>query len=442
MTPTLTQPAAGQRTVLHNARLLDPSAGRDELGGILVEDGAIADIGGHITADTAGAQAGAIDCGGKLAIPGLVDMRVFTGEPGNEHRETLASASEAAAAGGVTTFCCMPDTEPVIDDIALVDFIRRRARDTALVRVHPMAALTKGLNGAEMTEFGLLKEAGAVAVTDGRRCVANARVLRRSMAYARDCDVLVVQHTEEPSLAEGGVMNEGEVSMRLGLASIPSAAEVMMLERDIRLVELTGARYHAAHISCLASLNRIRRAKDKGLPVTCGVSINHLALNENDIGPYRTFFKLSPPLRGEDDRRAMAEGLADGSIDVIVSDHDPQDPDTKRRPFADAAFGAIGLETLLPAALSLAHNEDVPLARLIETMTCAPARLLGLDGGTLAQGRPADVTVIDPHVPWIVTPEQLRSRSKNTPFEDRQFEGRVALTMVAGRIVHRMVDAA
>lgn len=441
MTPTLTQPAAGQRMVLHNARLLDPSAGRDETGGILIEDGAIADIGAHITGDPGGGQAHVIDCGGKLVIPGLVDMRVFTGEPGHEHRETLATASEAAAAGGVTTFCCMPDTEPVIDDIALVDFIRRRARDTALVRVHPMAALTKGLRGEEMTEFGLLKEAGAVAVTDGRNCVANARVLRRAMAYARDCGVLVVQHAEEPTLAEGGVMNEGEVSMRLGLSGIPAAAEVMMLERDIRLVELTGARYHAAHISCIASLNRIRRAKEKGLPVTCGVSINHLTLNENDIGPYRTFFKVSPPLRGEDDRRAMVEGLAEGAIDVIVSDHDPQDPDTKRRPFTEAAFGANGLDTLLPAALSLVHSDAVPLTRLIETMTSAPANLLGLQGGTLSPGKPADITLIDPHVPWIVTLEDLKSRSKNTPFEDRQFEGRVDMTIVAGRIVFQRDEA-
>lgn len=435
MTPTNTQPVEGQRRVLFNGRIVDPSDGRDEIGGIVIEDGMISEIGPDVTADTAANNG--IDCTGRMIIPGLVDMRVFTGEPGHEHRETLATASEAAAAGGVTTFCCMPDTEPVIDDIALVDFIRRRARDTALVRVHPMAALTKGLNGTEMTEFGLLKQAGAVAVTDGRHCVADARLLRRAMSYAKDCGVLVVQHTQEPTLTEDGVMNEGEVSMRLGLPGMPAAAEAIMVERDLRLVELTGASYHAAHVSCLPSLNAIRRAKDKGLPVTCGVSINNLTLNENDIGPYRTFLKVSPPLRTEDDRRAMVEGVADGSVDIIVSDHDPQDPETKRRPFAEAAFGANGLDTLLPAALRLAHNGDVPLHRVLECVTSAPARLLGLEGGTLQTGSPADMVIVDLTLPWVVTPGELRSKSKNTPFEDRQFEGRADMTLVAGRIVHR-----
>ena len=400
----------------------------------------IAEIGPEVTAETAGSNG--IDCTGRVIIPGLVDMRVFTGEPGHEHLETLATASEAAASGGVTTFCCMPDTDPVIDDIALVDFIRRRARDTALVRVHPMAALTKGLAGQEMTEFGLLKQAGAVAVTDGRHCVADARLLRRAMSYAKDCGVLVVQHTQEPSLTEDGVMNEGEVSMRLGLPGMPAAAEAIMVERDLRLVELTGAGYHAAHVSCLPSLNAIRRAKDKGLPVTCGVSINNLTLNENDIGPYRTFLKVSPPLRTEDDRKAMVEGVADGTVDIIVSDHDPQDPETKRRPFAEAAFGANGLDTLLPAALRLAHNGDVPLHRVLECVTTAPARLLGLDCGSLKTGSAADLVIVDLTLPWVVTPDELRSKSKNTPFEDRQFEGRADMTLVAGRIVYRRDRAA
>jgi len=438
VTPTHTQPVAGKRTILFNARLVDPSVSRDETGGVIIEDGVITEIGHHITQHAAAGTDARIDCSGHLLIPGLVDMRVFTGEPGNEHRETLATASEAAAAGGITTFCCMPDTDPVIDDIALVDFIRRRARDTAMVRVHPMAALTKGLKGAEMTELGLLKEAGAVAFTDGQQCVSDARVLRRAMSYAKDCGVLIVQHTQEPTLTEYGVMNEGEVSMRLGLPGMPSVAEVMMVERDVRLVELTGARYHAAHISCKQSLNTIRRAKAKGLPVTCSVSINHLTLNENDIGPYRTFLKVDPPLRAEDDRCAMVEGLADGSIDLVVSDHDPQDPDTKRRPFAEAAFGANGLDTLLPAALSLVHNEEVPLARMIEALTAAPAGLLDLAGGTLQPGRPADIVMVDLNTPWIVTPDKLKSRSKNTPFEDRQFEGRARMTMVAGRIVYEL----
>jgi dihydroorotase len=435
MAPTLTQPAPGERTVLVNARIVDPANGIDTTGGILVEDGLIADIGSHLGAATGGA-ANVRDCAGRVIVPGLVDIMVTTGEPGHEHRETLASASEAAAVGGITTICCLPDTDPVIDDIALVDFIRRRARDTALVRVHPMAALTKGLEGTNMTEFGLLREAGAVAVTDGRKGVADARVLRRAMAYARDFGMLVIQSLEDPSLAAGGVMNEGEVSMRLGLPGIPAAAETIMLERDIRLVELTGAHYHAAQISCAASADVVRRAKQAGLPVTCATSINHLTLNENDVGPYRTFFKVSPPLRPEADRQAMIEALNDGTIDVVVSNHDPQDPDTKRRPFVEAAFGANGLETLLPAALSLVHNGSVTLSRIIEAMTVTPARLLGLSGGTLTPGRPADLVLIDLTTPWLVSADDLRSRSKNTPFEDRAFEGRAVLTMVAGRIVH------
>jgi dihydroorotase len=315
----------GWRRAYVNARLFDPAQALDTAGGVIVADGRLIAVGPEVTAAKAGAGSDIVDCRGKLLMPGLVDMRVFTGEPGNEHRETLASASGAAAAGGVTTMIVMPNTSPVIDDAAIVDFVLRRARDTAAVRVAPMAALTKGLKGESMTEFGLLKEAGAVAVTDGNRAVANARLFRRALAYANDFGLLVVQHVEEPTLALG-VMNEGEVSTRLGLHGIPAAAEVIILERDIRLVELTGARYHAAQVSCAASLDVVRRAKQRGLPVSCGVSVNHLVLNENDVGAYRTFFKLSPPLRSEDDRQALVAGLNDGTIDVVVSSHDPQAP--------------------------------------------------------------------------------------------------------------------
>jgi dihydroorotase len=390
--------------------------------------------GPKVTASVARADE-VIDCKGQLLVPGLIDMHVFTGEPGNEYRETLQSASRAAAAGGVTTMIVMPDTEPVIDEAAIVDFILRRARDTAIVRVAPMAAITRGLKGKEMSETGLLREAGAVALTDGRKGVASPRVLRRAMAYARDFSMPIVQHAEDADLAAGGVMNEGELSARLGLPGIPRQAEIIMLERDIRLVELTGARYHAAQISCAESVEIIARAKQAGLPVTCGVSINHLTLNENDIGAYRTFFKLTPPLRREEDRAALARGVAEGVIDVIVSAHDPQSADTKRLPFAEAEFGAIGLETLFSAALSLHHGGEVPLSRLIEAMSAAPARLLGLEGGSLAPGQPADFAIADPHASWKVIPENLRSLSKNTPFEDRVFEGRITHTVVAGRSV-------
>ena len=380
------------------------------------------------------------DLKGLALVPGLIDMRVFTGEPGNEHRETLATATQAAAAGGVTTIVVQPKTEPVIDDVPIVDFIMRRARDTGLVRVVPMAAITRGLAGEAMSEFGMLAEAGAVAVTDADRAVANARVLRRAMAYARDFGLLVVQHVEEPTLA-AGVMNEGATATRLGLPGIPEAAEVIMVERDIRLVELTGARWHAAQISTAASLEVIRAAKARGLPVSCGVSVNNLVLDETDVGPYRTFFKLSPPLRSEADRRAMVEGVADGSIDVIVSSHDPQDADTKRLPFAEAAYGAIGLETLFAAALGLHHDGGVSLIRLVDALSAMPARLLGLDGGRLAPGAPADFAVADLERTWTVETDNLRSASKNTPFEHRTLRGRVVETVVAGRSVYRYSSA-
>ena len=418
-----------------NARLFDPAQGLDCAGGTIIADGRLIAVGRDVTAATAGAGTEVIDCRGRLLFPGLIDMRVFTGEPGNEHRETLASASEAAAAGGVTTMIVMPNTSPAIDDAAIVDFVLRRARDTAMVRVAPMAALTKGLKGEAMCEFGLLKEAGAVAVTDGNRAVANARLFRRALAYANDFGLLVVQHVEEPSLG-AGVMNEGEVSTRLGLPGTPAAAEVIMLERDIRLVELTGARYHAAQISCAASLEVIARAKARGLPVSCGVSVNHLVLNENDVGAYRTFFKLSPPLRSEDDRQALVAGLNDGTIDVVVSSHDPQSADTKRLPFAEAEFGATGLQTLFSASLGLYHQKDVSLDRLIGALSGTPARLLGLEAGRLAPGAAADFALADLEATWTVEDHVLRSRSKNSPFEHRTLEGRIIETVVAGRTVY------
>ncbi len=418
-----------------NARLLCPATGLDGPGGVVVDGGYILGAGPSVSWSQQSADTEIVDCMGKLLIPGLIDMRVFTGEPGTEYRETLESASKAAAAGGVTTMIVMPNTDPVIDDAAIVDYILRRARDTALVRVAPMAAITKSLGGQFMSEIALLKEAGAVAITDGTKAVANANIFRRALSYAKDHDILVVQHVEEATLATG-VVNAGEMASRLGLAGIPAMAEVIMLERDIRLVEMTGARYHASQVSSASSLDVIRAAKAKGLPVTCGVSINHLVLNESDIGAYRTFFKLSPPLRGEDDRRALVQAVADGTIDVIVSSHDPQSADTKRVPFAEAAFGAVGLETMLSAALTLCHNEELPLARLIDAMSCKPARLLGLEAGRLAAGAPADFAVIDPHLNWKVTDQSLYSRSKNSTFERSTLEGRAVETVVGGKRVY------
>jgi dihydroorotase len=425
---------------LANARLLDPASGKDRHGALHVRDGLIADLAwGASPPPPEGATV--VDCQNHVLAPGLVDLRAFVGEPGAEHRETLKSASEAAAAGGVTTLVCMPDTSPPIDDPAIVDFVLRRARDTAIVNVRPAAALTKGLQGREMTEIGLLGEAGAVAFTDGGRSVANAQVMRRALTYARDLGALVMQHLAEPDLVGEGVMNEGELASRLGLPGIPREAETVMLERDLRLARLTGARYHAAAVSCADAVGLLARAKEAGLPVTAGVSINSLALNENDIGDYRTFCKVSPPLRHEDDRQAVIEGLARGVVDAIVSDHNPQDVETKRLPFAEAADGALGLETLLSAGLRLVHSGRLTLIQLLRAVSTRPAEILGLPGGRLAPGAPADLILLDPDEPYVLDKRDLRSRSKNSPFDEARLQGRVLMTMVAGRIVHDRRDA-
>lgn len=427
--------------LLTNARILDPSRDLDFAGDLLIADGVIRDAKRGIGA--AGVPEGTeiVDCRGRIVAPGLVDIRAFVGEPGAEYRDTLATASHAAAAGGVTTIICQPDTSPAIDDPAIVDFILRRARDTAIVHVQPMAALTKGLEGREMTEIGLLKAAGAVAFTDGARSVTNAQVMRRALTYARDFDAMIVHHTEDPDLIGEGVMNEGELATRLGLHGIPTAAEAIMLERDMRLVALTGSRYHAASVTCRESLDILRRAKDSGLPVSAAASINHLTLNEIDIGPYRTFFKLMPPLRAEGDRAALVEALASGLIDIVMSDHNPQDVETKRLPFAEAAPGAVGLETMLTAGLRLVHGGHLSLMQLLAAMSTRPANLLGLPGGSLRNGAPADVIVIDPDSPWILDPSDLKSKCKNTPFDEARLEGRVVRTIVAGRTAYEYASA-
>ncbi|CAN7489015.1 dihydroorotase [Phyllobacterium sp. LjRoot231] len=422
-------------TVLQNARIVDPSRGLDETGTIIVENDRIVASGANARNQGAPEGATIIDCKGKAVLPGLVDARVFIGEPGAEHRETIASASHAAAAGGVTSMIMMPDTDPVIDNVALVEFVMRTARDTAVVNIYPAAAVTKGLHGEEMTEIGLLREAGAVAITEGRSSIANSQLMRRALTYARDFGVVLAHEAQDPYLGVTGVMNEGLYASWLGLSGTPREAEVIPLERDMRLAALTQGAYHAAQISTAMSAEVISRAKQNALNVTAGVSINHLSLNENDIGEFRTFFRLQPPLRLEEDRLAMVEALRDGTIDIIVSAHDPQDVDTKRLPFADAAAGAIGLETLLGAALRLYHNGDVPLLRIVEAMSSAPARIFGLDAGSLRPGSKADMTIVDLDEPWVVKEEDLRSRSKNSCFEGARFQGRVVQTFVAGKSV-------
>ena len=419
-----------------NARLVDPERETETRGGLIAIDGVIAGVGAAVTRDQLPAEARIVECAGDVVAPGLIDMRAFVGEPGAEHRETIASASQAASAGGVTSLVMRPDTSPCVDDPAVVDFILRRARDDAKVRIFPSAALTKGLLGREIAEIGLLKEAGAVAFSDGPLSVADAQTMRRALTYARDFDALVAPVCEDRSLSGEGVMAEGLLASWLGLPGVPREAETITLERDLRLVALTGARYHAALLSNRLSLAAMARAKDEGLSVSCAASINHLTLNELDVGDYRTFLKLSPPLRDEEERSALVDALAEGLIDVICSDHDPQDVETKRLPFAEAAAGAIGLETMLAASLRLVSGGRLSLPRLFRAMSLRPAEILRLPAGRLSVGAPADVIRFDPDEPYVLDPAELHSRCRNTPFDAARLEGRVKLTLVAGRVAH------
>jgi dihydroorotase len=420
--------------LIENARIVDPASGTDGKGAVLIENGIISDV---ALAAPVGVpeDAEVINAHGLVLAPGLIDMRVFTGEPGKEYRETLQSAGEAAAAGGVTSFVMMPDTAPVVDDGALVDFLIRRAKATSKVNVLPAGAITKGLAGQEMTEFGLLREAGAVCLTDGRHSIQSTALLRAAMSYAANFGMTFVHHLSDASLAGDGVMNEGLFATILGLKGIPREAETIPLARDLQLAALTGAKYHAAQISCAASVELVAQAKKRNAAVTSGVSVNNLALNENDIGRYRTFFKLGTPLRSEDDRQAVVEGLRNGTIDTIHSDHDPQDSEVKRQPFAEASDGAIGLETLLAAALRLVHSQDVELLTVLRAMTSRPAEILGLPSGRIARGAPADLILVDLDYPWQVSERELRSRSRNTSFEGARLAGKVMRTLVAGETV-------
>ncbi|MCB1386682.1 MAG: dihydroorotase [Nitratireductor sp.] len=421
--------------VVRTSRLIDPSQGHDGPASLLIEDGRVTAIEKSASRMAAPEGAATLDALDRLVVPGLVDMRVHLGEPGSEYRETIASASVAAAAGGVTSYVMMPDTDPLIDEVSLVDYVRRAARDTSAVRLHPSAAVTRGFEGRELTEFGLLKEAGAVMLTEGKQSIRSALTLRRALTYARDFGLMIAKETQDRDLASNGVMNEGLTASHLGLAGIPREAEIIALERDLRIAALSRGRYHAAKISTSDAAGAMARYKQAGAEVSAGVSINHLSLNENDIGRYRTFFRLSPPLRAEEDRQAMIEALRDGTIDVIVSSHDPQDVDTKRHPFAEAADGAIGLETLLSAALRLHHEGAVPLMRLIDALSTRPAQLLGIEAGSLRPGMPADFAIVDPDLPWVYDETEIRSQSKNTPFEGARFSGRVLQTVVGGRTI-------
>jgi dihydroorotase len=420
--------------LIENARIVDPASGTDQRGAVLIENGLISDLalGGPVGVPD---DAEVINANGLVLAPGLIDMRVFTGEPGWEYRETLASAGEAAAAGGVTSFVMMPDTMPAVDDGAVVDFLVRRAKATSKVNVLPAAGITKGLAGKDLTEFGLMREAGAVCLSDGRNSIQSTALLRTAMSYAANFDMTIVHHTVDTSLAGEGVMNDGLFATVLGLKGIAREAETIPLSRDLQLAALTGVRYHAAQISTEGSVEIVKAAKSHNKRITAGISINNLCLNENDIGRYRTYFKLGTPLRSEDDRRAVIDGLRSGVIDTIHSDHDPQDSEVKRQPFAEASTGAIGLETLLAAALRLVHSDDVPLLTVLKAMTSRPAEILGLEAGRIAKGAPADLILVDLDYPWQVNENELRSRSRNTSFENARLAGKVMRTIVAGETV-------
>ena len=424
------------RVAYINAHLIDGASGLNAPGELLTDDRHIADVGPKLFADGLPEDAAVVDCAGACLAPGLVDMRAHLREPGAEHKETLASASRAAAAGGVTSIACMPNTEPVIDQIALIEFIARRARETSIVKIYPIAAITRDLEGVELTEIGLLAEAGAVGFSDAHRTVMNSRVMRRALTYAKPFGKLVMQHPEDMTLTADGVMNDGELATRLGLTGIPAEAEVIIVERDLCLVEHTGAPYHVAHLSTAAAVDAVRRAKARGLPVTCATAPHYFTLNESACEDYRTFAKVQPPLRSEADRIAMVEGLADGTIDAIVSDHAPHDQDSKRTTFAQAAFGIIGLETMLPLALALVHGGHMTLPTLFTRLSAAPARLLGLEQGRLSASAPADLVLFDLNTPWTIDVDKLRSKSLNAPYDDHPVQGRVLRTMVRGRTVY------
>ncbi len=420
-----------------NARLVDPASGYDGPGCAVIEDGVIADVIRGPAIDGLSPDIDMVDCEGVLLAPGLVDLRVKTGEPGSEPKETLKSAARAAAAGGVTSVVLQPDTDPVVDEPAMVDFIQRRARDIGLVHVYVAGAATKGLDGRTMAEIGLMREAGALYITDADRPIVDSLVMRRVMAYAAGFGAFVAHRPADPYLSAGAAATEGEFAARMGLPAVSVMAERIMLERDLALAELTGAPLLVDQISCAESLESLKRAKDKGVKVWATASINHLTFNELDIGDYRTFYKLTPPLRAEDDRQALIEALASGLIDVIVSAHAPAPAEDKRLPFEEAAPGAVGLETLLPALLALHHDERAPLIDLIAAVTLKPAEVLGLDAGRIAKGRPADLVLCDINAPVVIYSDRLLSKSKNSPFDGRKLQGRVLRTLVGGREVYR-----
>jgi dihydroorotase len=424
--------------ILINAHIIDPSQNLDEKGSLIIDEkGKIKSIGKNVKRSDTSSNAEVIDIKDNILIPGIVDMKAFVGEPGYEYKENFRTLSNAALAGGVTSIVTMPNTKPLIDNVSMVDFIIRRGRDKSSVNLYPCATLTRELSGNQMTEFGLLSAKGIIGFTDVVKTVQNTETMSKIMNYAADLGVLIMQHAEDLELSKNGCINEGEVSTRLGLEGISYIAEKIILERDLSLLNEFPCRYHVNQISSKESLEVIKQNKEIGKKFTVGVSINNLSLNENDIGDFKTFLKLSPPLRSEDDRIALVNGVKSGLIDVIVSDHTPEDEESKRLPFAQAATGSIGVETLLSLALEMYHNESLPLKRIIETLTMNPAKILKINKGSLKVGNDADICIFDLNKPWVVKADDLKSKSKNTAIEDRKLQGKVIMTFLNGNLVYK-----
>ena len=419
-----------------NAKILDPSQNLNEVGGVIInEKGKIKAVGKEVNKSNIPSNSEVIDVKKNILIPGIVDMKTFVGEPGFEYKENFRTLSQAALAGGVTSVVSMPNTKPVIDNVSMVDFIIRRARDKAKLNIFPCASLTKNMDGTSMTEFGLLSDKGIIGFTDVNKTIQNTNVMSRIMDYASDLGVLILQHAEDYELTKNGQINEGEISTRLGLTGIPNIAEKIIIERDLSLLEEHKCRYHINQISSQKSLEVIKKNKNNGKNFSVGVSINNLSLNENDIGDFKTFLKLSPPLRSEKDRLSLIDGINKDLINVIVSDHKPEDEESKRLPFAQAASGAIGVETLLPLSLELYHNGSIKLQKLVETLTINPSKILKINKGTLKKDSNADICIFDLNKPWVLNVNELKSKSKNSAIENRKLQGKVLMTFLNGELV-------
>ena len=421
-----------------NGNIIDPHNSINEIGGLIIGDkGQLEAVGKKVNKNNIPSREKVIDLKGKYIFPGLVDMRVFVGEPGFEYKENFRTLSNAALSGGVTSVVTMPNTDPIIDNVSIVDFLKRRGRDKSKINIYPTASLTKGTEGTNMTEFGLLQSKGIIGFTDGTKTIQNTRVMSRIMNSASDLDTLIMQHAEDYELAKDGMINEGIIATKLGLQGIPEMAELIIIDRDLTLLNYINCRYHISQISSGRSVELIKNKKNN-LKFTCGVSINNLSLNENDIGDFRTFLKLSPPLRTEEDRISLVQGLKDETIDVIVSDHKPEDEEQKRLTFAQAATGASGIETLLSLSLELYHNGSLKLETIIKALTSNPAKILKINKGNLSVGNDADFCIVDINKPWIVKQENLISKSKNTSIENKKLQGRVTNTFVKGEELFKL----